>query len=160
MSIFKNRHVLVAALVAPLLALLAWFAMDYLFSEPPEAAVEGQSYALVEKPDCRWESGKCGLKNADFELEMRIEDAPGGGVILMLVSKFPLEGVKAALATEEGEKPMPVSMQSRDADGFLWSVRLARPRPESDRLYIVASSRGALYFGDASTRFSAAQPES
>ena len=160
MSLFKNRHVLVAALVAPLLALMAWFAMDYLFSDPPQAAVEGQSYPLVEKPDCRWESGKCGLKNADFELEMRIEETPGDGVILMLASEFPLEGVKAALAAEPGEKPEPVSMQARDPDGLLWSVNLARPRPDTDRLYIVASSRGSLYFGDASTRFSADPPES
>jgi hypothetical protein len=150
----------VASLVAPLLALMAWFAMDYLFSDPPEPAVEGRSYPLVEKPDCRWESGKCGLKNADFELEMRIEEMPGGRVTLMLASEFPLDGVKAALAAEQDEQPMPVSMQARDAAGLLWSVELARPRPDTDRLYIVASSHGSLYFGDASTRFSADPPGS
>ena len=70
MSILKNRHVLVASLVAPLLALLAWFAIDFFTSETPHAAVEGQSYALVEKPNCRYDSGLCGLKNNDFELEL------------------------------------------------------------------------------------------
>ena len=77
MSVLRNKHVLVSALVAPLLALMAYFAIDHFMGETPHAAVEGRSYPLVEKPGCRWESGSCGLKNNEFELDMVYERLGG-----------------------------------------------------------------------------------
>ena len=68
MSFFKNRHVVVATLMAPLLGLGAYFGMGFIFGERPQPAETGQSYKLVEKPNCRYASGLCGLKNVDFEL--------------------------------------------------------------------------------------------
>ena len=70
MSTFKNKHLVVAMLVAPILAILAWYAIDVLVGEKPRPAEEGQSYPLAEKPNCRYGSGACGLKNADFELQL------------------------------------------------------------------------------------------
>lgn len=155
MSFLKNRHVLVAALIAPVLALISYFGISYLYGEKPQMAVEGQSYPLVEKPDCRYESGKCGLKNGDFELEMRIESLGGGRVTLMLKSVFPLEGVKAALVRKGADEQQPESLQQQDADGLLWSLEMNQPDPVSDRIRLVASSQKSFYFGDAATAFSA-----
>jgi len=62
MSVLKNKHLVIAMLVAPVLAVLSYFALDVLVGERPKPAEEGQSYPLVEKPDCRYASGHCGLK--------------------------------------------------------------------------------------------------
>ncbi|MEE4216355.1 MAG: hypothetical protein V2I48_02000 [Xanthomonadales bacterium] len=156
MNILKNRHVLVASLVAPVLAILAYFAMDYLFSDPPQAAVEGQSYPLVEKPNCRYDSGYCGLKNNDFELEMSYSRLGGERLLLKLESVFPLEGVMAAVVQSETEEPLPLPMKAETGDGRAWRMELMVSEPETDRIRVVASAGGALYFGDVSTRFTLA----
>lgn len=156
MNILKNRHVLIASLVAPLLAILAYFAMDYLFSDPPQAAVEGQSYPLVEKPNCRYDSGFCGLKNNDFELEMSYSRLGGKRLLLSLKSVFPLEGVMAAVVKSEAQEPSPLPMKAESGDGLSWSMELTLSEPETDRIRVVASAGGSLYFGDVSTRFTLA----
>lgn len=156
MNILKNKHVLVASLVAPLLAILAYFAMDYLFSDPPHAAVEGQSYPLVEKPNCRYDSGYCGLKNNDFELEMSYSRLGGNRLLLSLKSVFPLEGVMAAVVKSETQESSPRPMKAEAGDGLAWSMELTVSEPETDRIRVVASAGGSLYFGDVSTRFTLA----
>ena len=57
MKFLKNKHLLTASLVAPILALMSYFAIDALVGETPHAAEEGQSYQLVEKQNCRYNSG-------------------------------------------------------------------------------------------------------
>lgn len=156
MNILKNKHVLVASLVAPILAILAYFAMDYLFSDPPQAAVEGQSYPLVEKPNCRYDSGFCGLKNNDFELEMSYSRLGGNRLLLSLKSEFPLEGVMAAVVKSETQESPPLPMKAEAGDGLAWSMELMVSDPETDRIRVVASAGGSLYFGDVSTRFTLA----
>jgi hypothetical protein len=153
MNVLKNKHVLVASLVAPVLALIAWFAVDYLFGEKPHAAMEGSSYALVEKPDCRWESGHCGLKNNDFELTMAFERLPGGQLRLQLDSVFPLDGVMLALALEGRETQPPQAMRPAGSDGLRWTLDTSPVRAGEERIRLVAASGGVNYFGEASTEF-------
>ena len=153
MNILKNRHLLVASLVAPLLALMAYFSIDFLFGEKPSAAVAGQSYPLAEKPDCRYGSGHCGLKNGDFELELRVEAMGSAQATLMLKSVVPLEGVKVALVSGDAGESEPAAMQAQDSTGLYWSLPIRRPDPERDRLQLVAAANQSLYFGDASTAF-------
>jgi NADH:ubiquinone oxidoreductase subunit 3 (subunit A) len=61
---FKNWHVIIAMIVAPILAVLAWFAVDYFVAERPHAAKEGAAYSLIAKSNCRYDSGQCDLENA------------------------------------------------------------------------------------------------
>ena len=152
MSVLKNRHVLVAALVAPLLALIAYFASDYFFGEAPQVAVEGQSYPLVEKPSCRWESGYCGLKNNEFELDLQVREVDGE-TLLLLESVFALEGVMLSVGREEAEGAQPVPMRAVDEEGRRWSLPLIVPAPGQDRIRLVAAADGSLYYGDVSTAF-------
>lgn len=156
MSILKNRHVVVAALVAPLLALMSWFAIDYFTGETPHAAVEGQSYALVEKPNCRYDSGFCGLKNNDFELDLSYQRIAGDRMTLDLVSAFPLDGVLLAVVISETDDKKPLPMESAGPDGKKWSLEVRITEPETDRIRLVASTKGAVYFGDVSTQFTLA----
>lgn len=67
---FKNKHVLVALIVAPILAILSWFATGYLVDEKGHSMKDGSLYTLNVKSNCRWESGKCSLKNEDVEIDI------------------------------------------------------------------------------------------
>ena len=44
---FKNKHVLVAVVVAPILAVLAWFATGMIVDEKEHAMKNGSIYTLV-----------------------------------------------------------------------------------------------------------------
>ena len=59
MIVWKNKHVLIATLMAPVLALIAYFGVNALVGEKPHAAEAGQSYVLVEKPNCRPKKLRC-----------------------------------------------------------------------------------------------------
>lgn len=156
MSVLRNKHVLVSALVAPLLALMAYFAIDHFMGETPHAAVEGQSYPLVEKPGCRWESGSCGLKNNEFELDMVYERLGGNLLKLELESTFPLDGVMLAVVMSESDEKPPQPMQAVGPGGVRWKLEVRVPQPETDRIRLVASSGGSVYYGDVSTLFTLA----
>lgn len=153
MSAFKSKHVVVAMLVAPVLAILSYFALDVLVGEKPKPAMEGQSYPLAEKPNCRYSSGSCGLKNADFELELNIRDLGAARVELNLNSVFPLDGVMVSMVEGDHDSGPPVAMEPRSEDGKSWSLDIMQPDAERHRLRLVASAKGSLYFGDVATKF-------
>jgi len=153
MSVWKNKHVVVAMLMAPVLAILAWYALDLLVGEKPKPALKGQSYPLAEKPNCRYGSGACGLKNADFELELTTLELGEQRVALTLTSVFPLEGVLISLVENDQDAASPESMQPRSDDGRAWSLDIEQPDPDRHRLRLVASAQGSLYYGDVATRF-------
>jgi hypothetical protein len=156
MSFWKNKHVLIAALMAPVLGLVSYFGIGFMFGERPQPSEAGESYKLVEKPNCRYSSGLCGLKNVDFELTLTFERLENGRLLLNLVSVNPLDGVKLALIESMDDDKKPRDMQATSADGLNWSLDIALPDPENDRLRLVASSREVLYFGDVATKFTSA----
>ena len=153
MSIFKNKHLLIATLMAPILGVLSYFAVNHLVSEKPHAAQAGQSYMLAEKPNCRYSSGVCGLRNADFELEFSFDRLPGDRLLLKLTSDHPLDGVMLAQMVTENDESQPKPMRAMGTDGLNWSQEIWNPDPENQRLHLVASARGALYVGDAALKF-------
>jgi hypothetical protein len=153
MSVFKSKHVVIAMLVAPVLAILSYFTLDVLVGEKPKPAMEGQSYPLAEKPNCRYGSGSCGLKNADFELELSIRELGADRVELTVNSVLPLDGVMVSMVEGDLDSEPPVAMQARSEDGKNWSLAMMRPDAERHRLRLVASAKGSLYYGDAATKF-------
>lgn len=154
MNLLKNKHVLTAAIVAPILALVSYFAVDFIAGEKPHAAKEGQSYRLVEKPNCRYDSGHCGLQNGDFELDLVMKRPAGNRPVLNLSSAHPLDGVVVALLLNEKGEQAPLAMIARGEEGLAWSVELDPFDPGHDRLRLAASARDALYFGDVALKFS------
>ena len=48
-------------IVAALLAVITWFAVDRLVAERPHIAREGRAYPLIARSDCRYTSGQCSL---------------------------------------------------------------------------------------------------
>jgi len=146
--VLRNRHVIIALLVTPVLAVLAWIGVGQLAGEQPAPAEQGRAYPLVEQPNCRYASGACDLRNADLELRIILGD--GSEPQVTVTSSHALERVQLALATEAGS----------DLPGDLapvavgrWEGRL-RARPVAgDRLPLVAQGAGAFYYGEAATVF-------
>ncbi len=159
MSFWKNKHVLVATLVAPVLAVVSYFGIGALFGEKPLPAEAGRSYQLIEKPNCRYGSGQCGLKNVDFELTIGFEPIGNDRLLLQLKSENPLDGIKLAFVQNGIDEQKPRDMQPSGKDGLNWSLDIPLPNPERDRLHLVASSMQTLYFGDVATKFTSIESE-
>ena len=159
MSFWKDKHVLIATLMAPVLGLVSYYGIGLLFGERPEPAEVGKSYQLVEKPNCRYNSGLCGLKNVDFELTLTFEPIGNDRLLLKLVSENPLDGVKLALVENPTDENEPRDMRATSDDGLNWSMDIKLPDPERDRLHLVASSMQTLYFGDVATKFTSDKTE-
>jgi hypothetical protein len=155
MSFWKNKHILIASLMAPVLGLVAYFGMGALLGGKPQPAESGASYQLVEKSNCRYSSGSCGLKNVDFELTLNFEQLGNKRLLLNLKSENPLDGVVLALVENAVDENEPQNMQPLGSDGLNWSLDIVRPDPEKDRLHLVASANQTLYFGDIATKFTA-----
>ncbi len=150
---FTNKHVVTALIVAPILSLLAWYAVGNLVGEKAAPAQAGASYPLVEKSNCRWSSGECTLENADFSLDIAYT-AEGA---LQLSSAFPLQGVAVSLFDPTIEPSLPpVTLAAMDNTGTQWQLQAAGLPSRGQRIRLVASANGSQYFGEVSTTF--AQP--
>ncbi len=153
MSAFRNKHIMVALLMAPLLAVGTYYAIDLLVGEQPHVAEQGRDYPLVEMPGCRWDGGQCSLQNNDFRLDLSVEWPAEGRMALTVTSEFPLQGIKVALARESEATARPVEMNAVGDDPRTWAAVLNYDRPDGQRLRLVASANQSLYFGDASLAF-------
>ena len=155
--IFTNKHVIVAMLVAPILAIFAWFGVDMMVAETPFEPVAGETYKLVEKPNCRWASGECELKNNNFEIRLTAEDAGGGQRDIALQASHPLQGVKFAVFKSSPEtidrESEPADMEQLDQDGLKWGLIIEEPRSELARFRLAIKSGDSLFFGETSTTF-------
>ena len=144
---FKNKHVVIAMLVAPALAILAWFAVDYFVAERPHAAQPGAVYRLVAKSNCRYDSGQCDLENADFELILRPIRVRADAAMIELTSRFALQSATIAIV-KDGSEQAPVQMTPADKDKFNWigEIRTSAEAESSIRLAVVA--QGATWFAE------------
>ena len=149
--LFTNKHVIIALIVGPILAILAWLAVGQIAGEKAAVAEPGQSYPLVEKSDCRYESGHCKMENEDFKLVLTLEQR-GTERVLALKSVHALEGVVVSVADELGETT-PSAMRPGGGGNLEWLLVLDEVPAPGQRLHLVASSGGTQYFGDASTAF-------
>ena len=141
----KNKHIIVAMIVAPVLAVIAYFATDYTLSEKPEKAVAGQSYPLLAKSNCRYESGKCTLKNGQLELTLTATAEGGGHYTLHMQSDFPLR--QATLALTEGKvENTPRDMTPVDKNRQAWELPIQPSNPSNDSLRLVVITENSSYF--------------
>lgn len=148
---FTNKHVIIAMIVAPILSVLAWFAVGNLTGEQPKSAQSGQSYPLVEKSNCRYASGACGLENSEFKLLMTYRDDVAGPEMVVR-SSHPLEGVVLGLGSSDSEV-QPSAMRATDGRGLEWRIAVGSKPGLDQRIRIVARASGSSYFGEAGTAF-------
>ena len=145
---FTNKHVVVAMLVAPVLAIMAWFAVDHFVGEQPHAAKSGESYSLLARSNCRYDSGQCDLVNGDFELTLRPTDTSAAEITLELVSRHALQRATVGLAGVP-----PATMSARDPDATHWSGSIGRPADADEMLRIAVVASGTTYYAEVPVVF-------
>ncbi len=139
-------------LVAPVLAILAWLAVDYFVAERPQAAEPGAAYALTARSNCRYASGQCDLVNADFEFHLRAAEITPSGITLELSSKFALQQATIELVDTGAHTP-PSKMKSAGASGLHWAGEIPRPGDTASMLRVAVVSRGATYYAEVPLAF-------
>ena len=100
---WKNKHVVVAMIVAPILAILAWFAVGSMVGEKAQVAEPGAAYPLVVRSNCRWESGECDLANNDLQMTILPLELGAQYTRLAIDSEFPLAQATFALVLNGNE---------------------------------------------------------
>lgn len=149
---FKNKHVVVAMLVAPILAIMAWFAMDYFIGERPHAAKDGATYTLIAKSNCRYDSGQCDLENSDFTLSIRPISVTTSSVQLEVTSAFPLQSAALGLV-DNGAELLPAPMKPAAEDGLRWTAQINRPTRADAEIRIAVTAQGATWFAEVPVVF-------
>lgn len=155
MSLLTNKHVLVAMIVAPILAVITYFGIDYVVKEKPHAAKAGESYPLLAKSNCRYFSGQCNLENSDFKASLIVKEADGRPA-LHLESSHSLDGVMVGIAQEGSniEQVQPKAMTTHSDLKQQWVLPLSSNVDETTTLAIVISANGSQYFGETIMAFS------
>jgi len=150
---WKNWHVVIAMLVAPVLGILAWFAVDWFVAERPHVAKSGESYLLIAKSNCRYESGQCDLVNSDFKLTIRPEQLFSRQTTLTLDSEFALQDVTVALVTDEVETRSVAELDGESNLSVRWKVRIAAAPEAASTLRIAVTAKGAIYYAEVPAIF-------
>jgi hypothetical protein len=153
MAFYKNKHVIIAMLVAPVLALISYFSVDALVAEKPHAAQVGEHYSLLEKSNCRYSSGACNLKNGDVELIIKPEWITNQRLRLTINSSMPLNNVIGARVNALGEEVAANTMKSTDSEGFSWSTEMITPDADLERLHVAVAINETWYYADAALKF-------
>lgn len=149
LKFLTNRHVVIALLVAPVLAVFAWMGVGQLAGEQPHQAQPGQQYPLVEQSNCRYVSEACDLRNEDFRLRLTYvaEEVP----MMQLNASHPLDGV--LMSVSELDTAEPSQMHAVEADGLHWELALVTKPTRQEKVRLAARAGGSVYFAEASTAF-------
>ncbi|GAK24577.1 LOW QUALITY PROTEIN: hypothetical protein JCM19052_5248 [Vibrio sp. JCM 19052] len=150
---FKNKHFIIALLIAPILSLIAYFGTDMALSEKPHAAKEGESYKLASKSNCRYTSGLCDMENGDFKVKFRSEKLTQDSLELSLHAAYPLEGVKLSVVDSQEQNAQPIDMTPADQSGQTGTITLPKPASAESWLRVAIQSEGTLYYGETQTAF-------
>ena len=150
---FKNKHTVIALLVAPMLAIIAWFAVDYFVAERPQAASPGTSYPLVAKPNCRRLSDGCELSNADLTLTLVVTEANATGASVELTSAFPLGEAMVGLANGGEDEGPPTALESLDAEGLSWTGSVSGRIDADTGMRVLVRANEATFYAEVPVTF-------
>lgn len=150
---FANKHIVIALLVAPMLALIAWFAVDYFVAERPQAASPGSSYPLVAKPNCRRPGGECGLSNADLTVMLVVSRFDATGAELELTSAAPLGQAAAGFANDDVDEGPPSRLEPLDADRRRWRGRVSGRIGEGTAMRVLLRANEANFYAEVPVTF-------
>ncbi len=150
---WKNKHVVIAMIVAPILAILAWFAVGQIVGEKAHVAEPGAAYPLVARSNCRWESGECELHNNDLEMTILPLELGAQYTKLSLDSEFPLAQATFALLSNGSEVVANAENDSSpDAPAQMVVTIPAFADPEAT-LRVAVTVRESLYFAEVPVIF-------
>ena len=147
---FKNKHVLIAMVVAPILALCSYFLTDYIVGEKPHIAKEDTSYKLRANSGCRWESGKCTLDNGDLEISITGTEISSRDLELSVTSSIEVSGVK--LAFDKNGNELPMDMLPVDNTFVKWKF-IFNASEMSENLNVAVKVNESIFYAQVSTIF-------
>ncbi len=150
MSFFKNKHVITAMIVSPLLAIMAYLAVDSLVAERPHVAKQGEAYRLVAKSDCRYTSGNCTLVNSSFKSTLHYQKSSN---TLQLESSHALQNATIGFVTKEGEEGKVWAMQASDTTAKVWRLFLPTELNSELLARIVLQANNAYYYAETGMIF-------
>jgi len=137
-------------IVAPLLALLAYFAVDLMVKEKPRIAVAGQAYPMVAKSNCRFTSGECNLENASFISQLSV-DADSN--MLKLTSSHALQNATIGFVYKDGAEVLPAGMHALDDTNRLWQLAMPINARDDTIARIALQANNAFYFAETGMQF-------
>lgn len=149
MNFFKNKHIVTALLVAPILAVLGYVLADRSVAEKPDAARSGQSYPLVARSNCRYQSGLCTLVNGDIKINLTANRLDARSVELIAESDLPIS--QALIAAKSGQHDGAAQNMTPQASG--WRLRMGLAQPDQTLLRMAFTIDGAVYFVETSAAF-------
>jgi hypothetical protein len=150
---WTNKHVIIALLVAPILAIIAWFGVDYLVAEQAQPAQEGAMYPLVARSNCRYDSGQCDLANNDFKVTVRPVDLRSDRTILSVESDFELRQASLALVVR-GEETTGKGASTITPQGeTVWIVNIPTYAEPDAVLRVAITAQQSVYFAEVSVVF-------
>lgn len=140
-------------LVAPILAILAWFAVDSIVAEQAHSAKPGANYPLVVKSNCRYESGSCDLANNEFKLTLKPLDASPAVTAFSLESVFGLSQAMVSLVRNGEEIFASVVAVESEQPGTLWTVTLPAATTPDSLLRVAVTAQQSMYFAEVPLTF-------
>ena len=150
---FTNKHVMVAMLVAPLLAIFAWFGVDYIVAEKAQPAEPGEMYSLVARSNCRYDSGQCDLHNNDLKLRIRPVELQADRTILSLESDFVLEQVRFALVVGGSEVVGNAAATQTPEGDTVWIINIPAHADPEVALRVAVTVQRSIYFSEVTAVF-------
>ena len=144
-------------IVAPILAIISYFAVDHYVAEVPHKAKQGQSYKMLVKPNCRWESGACDLINGELKIHITSDSQVYGLNRLFVDVSSDLKGIKFALVKVKNNTSKPQSMTSSNGSKISWQspqINIIK----SDYLQFVISVNESIFYAQVPTVFIYKEP--
>ncbi|MFO7787243.1 MAG: hypothetical protein R6W87_05630 [Halospina sp.] len=150
---FRNFHFIVALLVAPALAILAWYAADAALGDRKEQAKEGLGYELIGDSNCRYESGTCTMSNGNFELDIKVDRAGEGDLAVRLESAHPLDAMTMGWVNPGADDTEQTPLEPANDKGTLWEGVIPGEASTKARMRVLARADDTSYYGEAKTVF-------
>lgn len=150
---WKNKHVVIALIVAPILAVLAWFAVGQIAGEKAKVAEPGAAYPLVARSNCRWASGQCELHNNDLEMTILPLELGAQYTRLSLDSEFPLTQATFALLLNGNEVVASAEHDASPGAPAQMTVTLPAFADPEAILRVAVTVQESLYFAEVPVVF-------
>jgi hypothetical protein len=153
LSIFTNKHLIMAMLVAPILAVIAWFLTDRMVTPEAQIASAGETYELIAKPNCRYQSNKCELVNGDVTLTIEpLQHETTAHPMLKMTSTVPVEILRIEFL-DFNDATRDVVRHSNDSGLFEVSGSVTAPLNEIKTMRLGLVSAGVNYFAETNIKF-------
>lgn len=150
---WKNKHVILALLIAPALAIIAWFSVDYFVAEQPHSARPGATYPLVAKPNCRRPSDGCELVNEDFRLTVVVPQFDASGADIELISVFALDQAAVGVVNRGGDDGVPTALIDTGTAGKQWRGRATGMLDAQSMLRVAVTAEDSTFYAEIPVTF-------